>query len=141
MKTWKSSWRTWNLPAPQRMEIWSARKWERHWPGLQQGSIVIQRTTERRESFFLNLWLLQYRFPGGTSNKELACQCRRHKRRGFSPWVRKIPWRREWQPTPVFLSGESHGQRSLVGCRPQCHKESVMTEATWYPHSFNTERM
>jgi len=36
----------------------------------------------------------------------------------FNPWARKIPWRREWQPTPVFLPGESHGQRSLVGCSP-----------------------
>ena len=36
----------------------------------------------------------------------------------FNLWVRKIPWRRKWQPTPVFLSGESHGQRSLVGYRP-----------------------
>ena len=47
-------------------------------------------------------------FPGGTSGKEPACQCRRHKRCGFYPWVRKIPWSREWQPTPVFLPGESH---------------------------------
>ena len=36
-------------------------------------------------------------------------------RHGFNPWVRKIPWRRGWQPTPVFLPGESHGQKSLVG--------------------------
>ena len=34
---------------------------------------------------------------------------------GFDPWVRKIPWKREWLPTPVFLPGEHHGQRSLVG--------------------------
>ena len=54
-------------------------------------------------------------FPGGASGKEPACQYRRLKRHGFSPWVRKIPWRRVWQPTPVFLPGESHGQRSLVG--------------------------
>ena len=40
---------------------------------------------------------------GSTNGKELACQCRRHKRRRFSPWVGKIPWRRAWQPTPVFL--------------------------------------
>jgi len=40
------------------------------------------------------------------------------KRPGFSPWVGKIPWRRAWQPTPVFLPGESHGQRSLVGYSP-----------------------
>ena len=56
--------------------------------------------------------------PGGTSGKEPACQCRRHKRCGFDPWVGKIPWRRTWQPTPVFLPGESHGQRSLVGYGP-----------------------
>ena len=54
-------------------------------------------------------------FPGGASGKEPACQCRRCKRTGFNPWVGKIPWRRAWQPAPVFLPGESHGQRSLVG--------------------------
>ena len=42
-------------------------------------------------------------FPGGASGKESACRCRRHKRCGFSPWVRKIPWRRKWHPTPVVL--------------------------------------
>ena len=47
--------------------------------------------------------------PGGTSGKEHACKCRRQRRPGFHPWVRKIPWRRAWQPTPVFLPGESHG--------------------------------
>ena len=57
----------------------------------------------------------------GTNGKELASQCRRHKRCGFDPWVRKIPWRRAWQPTPVFLPGESHGQRSLAGYSPQGH--------------------
>ena len=54
-------------------------------------------------------------FPGGTSGKEPTCQRRRHKRCGFDRWVGKIPWRRTWQPTLVFLSGESHGQRSLTG--------------------------
>ena len=49
------------------------------------------------------------------SDKEPACQCRRHKRCGFNSWVRKIPWRRVWQPTPAFFLGESHGQRSLTG--------------------------
>ena len=44
--------------------------------------------------------------------KESVCQCRRHR---FNPWIRKIFWRRKWQPTPVFLPGKSHGQRSLVG--------------------------
>ena len=54
-------------------------------------------------------------FPGGTSGKEPACQCRIPKRRGFNPWVRKIHWRRPRQPTPVFLLGESPGERSLAG--------------------------
>ena len=48
------------------------------------------------------------------SNKERV-QCRGH---GFSPWFEKIPWRRAWQPTPVFLPGESHGQRSLAVLLP-----------------------
>ena len=47
---------------------------------------------------------------------------------GFDPWVGTLPWRREWQPTPVFLPGEFHGQRSLVGYCPWGHKESDMTE-------------
>ena len=46
---------------------------------------------------------------------------------GFDPWVGKILSRREWQPAPVFLPGEFHGQRSLVGYSPWCHKESDMT--------------
>ena len=50
-------------------------------------------------------------FPGDASDKEPACQCRRPKRCWFDPWVGKIPWRSEWQPTPVFLPGESHGQK------------------------------
>ena len=69
-------------------------------------------------------------FPGSTSGKEPAWQCRRHKRCGFDPWVWKSPWRREWQPTPVFLPGESHGQQSLAGS--QGHKESDMTEVTYH---------
>ena len=56
-------------------------------------------------------------FPGGPSDKELACQCRRHTRRVPS-LDGKIPWRKTWQPTPVFLPGDSHGQRSLTGYSP-----------------------
>ena len=51
--------------------------------------------------------------PGWCSGKEPACQCRRCKRRGVNPWVGQIPWSRKWQPSPVFLPGESHGKRSL----------------------------
>ena len=52
------------------------------------------------------------------------------KRRGFDHWLRKIPWRKAWQPTPVFLPGESQGWGSLVGCRLWGRRESDMTEAT-----------
>ena len=69
-------------------------------------------------------------FPGGSAGREPACQCRRHKRCGFDAWVRKIPWRRKWQPSPVFLPGKSHGQRSLVGYSPWGRKESDMTECS-----------
>ena len=51
-------------------------------------------------------------FPGGSDGKESVCNARDP---GFNPWVGKIPWRREWLPTPIFLPGGFHGQRSLVG--------------------------
>ena len=69
-------------------------------------------------------------FPGGASGKEPTCQCRRCKRHGFDPWVEKIPWRKKWQLALVFLPGESHGQRSLMGYSPWGCKESDTTEAT-----------
>ena len=61
------------------------------------------------------------------SGKESACQRRRHRRCRLDLWVGKIPWKRKWQPTPVFLPGESHRQRCLVGYSPWGHKESDMT--------------
>ena len=76
--------------------------------------------------FFLrNLPTILHGLPWWVSSKESAWQCRRW---GFDPWVRKIPWRRKWQPTPVFLPGKSHGQRSPVGYSPWGHKEPGMTE-------------
>ena len=60
------------------------------------------------------LWLL-WGFPRWLSGKESACQCRRA---GLTPWVGKTLWRRKQQPTPVFLPGEAHGQRSLAGYGP-----------------------
>ena len=59
------------------------------------------------------------------SGKESTCQCRRCR---LDPWVEKIPWRGKWQPALVFLPGESHGQRSLVGYSPWGHKESDTTD-------------
>ena len=56
--------------------------------------------------------------PWWLVGKESACNvgdCLQYRRRGFDPWVRKIPWKRKWQPTPVFLPGESHRQRNLAG--------------------------
>ena len=49
---------------------------------------------------------------------------------GSNPWVGRTPWRRKWQPSPVFLPGESQGHRSLTGYVPMGHKESDMTKAT-----------
>ena len=57
----------------------------------------------------------KHRLPGWYRGKQPACQCRRCRRHGFNPWVRKICWRGKWQPTPVFLPGKFHGQRSLAG--------------------------
>ena len=69
-------------------------------------------------------------FPGGSVGKGSTGNAGDSGRCKFNPWVRKIPWRRVWQPTPVFLPGESHGQRSLVGYSPWGHKVSDRTEAT-----------
>ena len=66
--------------------------------------------------------------PGGTSGKEPTCQCRRHKKCRFDPGVWTILCRRAWQPTPVFLPGESHGQKGLAGYSPWGCKESNTTE-------------
>ena len=67
-------------------------------------------------------------FPGGSDGTESACGRFSCGRPEFNPWVGKILWRREWHPTPVFLPGESHGQRSLVGYSPWGRKESDTTE-------------
>ena len=58
---------------------------------------------------------IQYGFPGGAVGKSLPANA---GDLGFDPWVGKIPWSRKWKPTPVFLPGKFHGQRSLVGYSP-----------------------
>ena len=68
-------------------------------------------------------------FPGGPAGKESAWQCRRDRRCGFEPQVRKIPWRK-WQPTPIYLTGKSPGQKNLEDYSPQGCKESNTTDAT-----------
>ena len=78
-----------------------------------------------------NIYAHIWGFPGGASGKEPVCQCSRCKRPGFDPWVGKFPWRRKWQPIPVFLPGKSHGQRSLA-------KEFDMSEhACTHTHFFS----
>ena len=62
--------------------------------------------------------LLSHCLVGGTHGKEPACQCRGHKRCRFDPWAERIPWKRAWQPTPVFCLENPHGQRSPMGYRP-----------------------
>ena len=72
------------------------------------------------------------------SGKESACQCRRHRRHGFKPWVGKVPWRRKWQPTPVFLPGKFQGQRSigrLQSIRLQRIGHNLMTKHTTYTYT------
>jgi len=78
---------------------------------------VLVKLEELNETKHLNIWHRAWYladFPSGLEGKESACNAG-GALHGFDPWVRKIPWRREWQPTPVFLPGKSHGQRSLVG--------------------------
>ena len=77
-----------------------------------------------------------YLYPGlprWLSGKEPTCWCRRHE---FEPWIREIPWRRKWQPTPIFLPAKSHGQRSLVGyCNKSLAQLSDATTTTFIPYS------
>ena len=105
---------------------------KREWRDLQKASSHTFRL--KNASSFLHLrkhhiyfaWISRvWDFPGGSESKSICLQCGRPR---FNPWVGKIPWRRKWQPTPVFLPGKSHGRRSLVGYSPWGRKESDMTE-------------
>ena len=78
---------------------------------------TIETCVVQGSTVFLNSYSVPDAFLGAA-----ACQCRRHR---LDRWSGKIPWRRKWQPTPVFLLGEPHGQRSLEG--PWGHKGSDMT--------------
>ena len=71
-------------------------------------------------------------FPGGASDKESTCPCRTRKKHRFNLWVAKIPWRRKWQPTQVFLPGKSHGQWSLAGYSPWGHKSKIKQRLNHY---------
>ena len=75
-------------------------------------------------------------FLGGASGKEPNCQCRKHNEIWVPSRVWKMPWRRAWQPTPVFFPAEFHEQRSLVGCSPSDHKELDTTEVTQHIYPY-----
>ena len=74
--------------------------------------------------FGITVWGL----PTWHTGEEPTCQCSRHKRCRFHPWVREIPWRRKWKPASYSCPEKSHGQRSQVGCSPWSHKESATAE-------------
>ena len=70
--------------------------------------------------------------PPVAQQYSIYLQRRSRKRQGFNPWVRKIPWRKAWKLTPIFLPREAHGQKSLAVCGPWGRKESDMTEVTYH---------
>ena len=83
------------------------------WRATVQG-VAKSRTRLKRLSTYTHTKII-LGLPVWPSGKEFTWQCRRH---WFDPWIRNIPWRRKWQPTPIFLPGEFHGQRRLVGYSP-----------------------
>ena len=83
-------------------------------------------------------WGEKTEIPWWLNGKESACQCRRHR---FNPWVRKIPWRRKWQPTPVFLLGNSPEQRSQGGYSLWGHKRIGHGLATKEQQKLSTVEM
>ena len=80
---------------------------------------------------WLGIWftdLILNGLPRWHSDKESACQCRRCRRPRFNPWIGKIPCSRKWQPTPAYLPGKSHGQRSLAGYSPWVHRQTGLSD-------------
>ena len=94
-----------------------------------------QKQNQKKKYQILALVPSQEGLPWWLMGKESSCQCKRH---GFDPWVKKIPWRGKWQPSPVFLPGKSHGQRSLAGYSPWSCKEQDMTEQLDHHHQDKT---
>ena len=108
--------------------------WHSHFPKSTRHNFIIQSITIY-DPLFVSVtfgallsagWLLG--FCHGSAGNELVCKLRRHKRLWYNPWVKMIPWRRKWQPTPVSFPGKSHRQRRLVSCSPWGHKELGTTE-------------
>ena len=85
--------------------------------------VTVTVSVNSRQHFYI------YFYADGSAVKNLPAK-QEMQEMWVQSWIRKIPWRRAWQPTPVFLSGQSHGQRSLVGYSPWGLKKSDMTEVT-----------
>ena len=94
-----------------------------HSYGLEE--LILQMAVLPKAVYRFNEIPVKLDFPDGSDGKSICLQCRRPE---FNPWVGKIPWRRKWQPTPVFLPGKSHGWWSLVGYCPWGRKEPDTTE-------------
>ena len=94
--------------------------------------VIVKRTLIKKKIFYFVLDYTQLRGSLGSQTvKDLPAM----QETQFHLWVEKIPWRREWQPTLVFLPGESHGQKSLAAYSPQGRKESEMTVTNTQKHS------
>ena len=145
----------WKIPGPHHSGIfmeapWHGHEWWSHWPLVMNSISILCPTTwgwgwssnslimwlfppvidlgDHQESPHQHKLRYDWGLPIGSSGKESAWQCRSSRRRGFDPWVGKIAWKRKWQPTPVFLSVQSHGQMSLAGYRSWGCKELYTTE-------------
>ena len=97
-------------------------------PALQVDSLLLSHWGSKHICY---IYIYTWGFPGGSDSKGICLQCRRP---GFNLWVGKIPWRREWLPTPKFLPVESYGQRSLVDYSPWGCKDLDMTEQRTHTH-------
>ena len=95
---------------------------------LPKRSTILSWWDRARKTKSVNSMQVRREFLGDASSKEHSCQCKKCKRPEGNPQVRKISWRREWQPTLVFLLRESHGQRSLAGYGPWTHEGLNTTE-------------
>ena len=90
-----------------------------------------------RSSYCFWIWIW---YSGGNRSKKSTCQCRRCNGLRLDPWVRMIPWKRKWHPTPAFLPGKFHGQRSLAGYSQWSCKEAEELNATEQTHSTHSHQ-
>ena len=112
------AWGAWNLSRWTTREVTSI---------VSHASLMRKQPAQRAPLVQVVDWIVGFPngvmgFPGGSKVKKPPANAGRQKRPGLNPWVGKIPWRRKWQPTPVFLPGKSQGQRSLAGYNPWGHK-------------------